>query len=89
MNRWNALDTERKHTEEDLAKQYAVLETQREHLEQERLEVVRLRAEALKATEGLVRLQKEKESMLEKAREQLRKEATEFEDQVSFLGKAS
>lgn len=55
---------------------------QKARLEQERSELGRLQREATRAAEELARRQKEKESVLERAREDLKREAADYEEQV-------
>lgn len=69
--------------EAEQAKRGASLETLRVQLEQERAELNCLQREASRAVEDVERKQTQKERLLSEAKEQLRKEATEFEDHVS------
>ena len=82
------MEAERHRSEEEHRTRMDAVEMQRAKMEQEKAALTRLQIEAARAVEDVSRRHKDKEAALQRVKEELRKEAAEFEDKVGVVAAA-
>lgn len=83
--RWAALEAERQRSEDEYRKRMEGVDLARARVDQDKAALARLQSEAVRAAEELSRRHREKEMALDRAREDLRKEAADFEEKVRHI----